>query len=459
MAKHARPAGCLDKQERPAMGCDMVVALGRATVDGGTLFGQNSDRSAGRWHVLRRTAGRTCAADEKVRTRFLELPQARQTFTVLGSQPEGWWGYTHGLNEHALAVGFVPLRSKLTGGRRGLLAADLVRLVLERGRTARAAVDTLTELVERHGQGATPGMTGAEGDAAFLLADPTEAFVVETAGDYWVSQQALEVRAVSNLSTIHQDWDRIARGLAAEAFDQGWWPADGSKVNFADAFAECPIGQGSALRRWGRATCLLEHHNGRIDPALVRRLLTDHYEGTHFEVDPLASLHGPVPLCQHGAAGHATAASFMAQLGPGPDQLPRAWCAFGPPCLSLYLPVFLTGDLPRAYTQAPGGPVAGLAGRMDRLATRLREEPGQWEVLRGRFGALQARLDQEAREFAAEGAARRQRGEHAELARLTTLFLEHAAEQVGFVLDGAGQPAVSAPAAAGGNHHAAVLHS
>ena len=87
------------------MGCDMVVALGRATVDGGTLFGQNSDRSAGRWHVLRRTAGRTCAADEKVRTRFLELPQARQTFTVLGSQPEGWWGYTHGINERGLVAG------------------------------------------------------------------------------------------------------------------------------------------------------------------------------------------------------------------------------------------------------------------------------------------------------------------------------------------------------------------
>jgi secernin len=441
------------------MGCDMVVALGRATVDGGTLFGQNSDRSAGRCHVLRRTAGRTSAPDEKVRTRLLELPQARQTYAVLGSQPEGWWGYTHGLNDNALAVGFVPLRSKLTGGRRGLLAADLVRLVLERGRTARAAVDLLTEFVERHGQGATPGMTGAEGDAAFLLADPAEAFLVETAGDYWVSQQALEVRAVSNLSTIHQDWDRIARGLAAKAFDQGWWPADGSKVNFADAFAACPIGQGSALRRWGRATCLLEHHNGRIDAALLRRLLCDHYEGTHFEVDPLASLQGPVPLCQHGAAGHATAASFVAQLGPAPDRLPLAWCAFGPPCLSLYLPVVLTGDLPRAYTQGgSGGPVFGLAARMDRLAAHLRQDPGEWEVLRGRFAALQTRLDQEAREFVAEGSARRQRGEDAELARLTTLFLEHVAEQVGFVLDGVTQPAVHARETACSNHHAAVLN-
>src|SRR5690349_17831542 len=118
------------------MGCDMVVALGRATVDGSTLFGQNSERSAGPCHVLRRLAGRTCAPDEKVCTQFLELPQTRQTYTVLGSQPEGWWGITHGLNDNGLAVGFVPLRSKLAGGRRSLLAADLVRLILERSRTA-----------------------------------------------------------------------------------------------------------------------------------------------------------------------------------------------------------------------------------------------------------------------------------------------------------------------------------
>jgi secernin len=437
----------------------MVVALGRATVDGGTLFGQNSDRSTGRCHVLRRNAGRTCAADEKVRTRFIELPQARQTYTVLANQPEAWWGYTHGVNDNALAAGFVPLRSKLTGGRRGLLAADLVRLVLERGRTARQGVDVLTDLVEHHGLGATLGMTGAEGDAAFLLADPAEAFLVETAGDYWVSQQALEVRAVSNVPTIHQDWDRIARGLAAKAFDQGWWPADGSKVNFADAFAECPIGQGSALRRWGRATFLLEHENGRIALPFVRRLLCDHYEGTHFEVDPLASLQGPVPLCQHGSGGHATTASFVAQLGPGPDGLPLAWCAFGPPCLSLYLPVFLASELPRAYTQgSDGAGSAGLAARMAVLAQRLRDNPGEWDLVRGRFSALQVRLDAEAREFAVEEADRRQRGAVADVARLATLFLEHVAEQVAFVLDAVLRPAAPSRSAAGTNHHAVVLN-
>ena len=67
------------------MGCDIVVALGRATVEGNTLFGHNCDRPARQCQALHRTPGQSYAPGEKVRTQGLELPQARQTYTVLGS--------------------------------------------------------------------------------------------------------------------------------------------------------------------------------------------------------------------------------------------------------------------------------------------------------------------------------------------------------------------------------------
>ena len=46
---------------------------------------------------------------------------------------------------------------------------DLVRLVLERCRSARQGVDLLTDMVTRHGQG-TPG--DPPWDNAFLVIDP-----------------------------------------------------------------------------------------------------------------------------------------------------------------------------------------------------------------------------------------------------------------------------------------------
>src|SRR5437016_2892735 len=118
------------------MGSDLVVALGRATVDGHTLFGQNSSRPAGHWQPLRLTPSRPYAAGEMLPVQFLQLPQARQTHRVLGSQPHGVWGYEYGLNEHQVAAGCLPFRPALTLPGPGLTGTDLVRLALERCQTA-----------------------------------------------------------------------------------------------------------------------------------------------------------------------------------------------------------------------------------------------------------------------------------------------------------------------------------
>ena len=66
---------------------DMVVALGRSTVDHATLFGHNSDRPAGECPRLQLVPGRSFSVGETIQTQFLKLPQVRQTLTVLGCQP------------------------------------------------------------------------------------------------------------------------------------------------------------------------------------------------------------------------------------------------------------------------------------------------------------------------------------------------------------------------------------
>ena len=279
------------------MGSDMVVALGPATIDGQTLFGNNSDRPLRERQSIRRVPGRELAPDEKLKINNLDLPQARHTYTVLGAQPEGCWGYTQGVNDQGVAAGCAALHNKIPCSGPGLLGTDLVRLILERGRTARQAVDLLIDLVGQHGQSEPLG-NPPQGDSSFLIADAKEAFAVETAGRHWVYQEIREVRAAGNACIIRQDWNRISPGLSDYVIRQGWWPADGSKLDFAGAVTENPMGHASGLRRWGRATLLLEQQNGHIDGGFLRRLLSDHYEGTELEVDPQDATDGPPPLCR-----------------------------------------------------------------------------------------------------------------------------------------------------------------
>src|SRR5262249_30969428 len=164
------------------MGCGIVVALGRATVDGQTLFGHNNDRPSRDGQLLCRVPGREFAPGEKVRTQYLDLHQVRKTNTVVASQPDQWWGYSHGVNDQGVAVGGTVLRTRLQCSEPGLTGGDLVRLTLERSRSARQAVDFLAELVERYGQASAPGGSSlVGGDHGFLIADAVEAFAVETA--------------------------------------------------------------------------------------------------------------------------------------------------------------------------------------------------------------------------------------------------------------------------------------
>ena len=411
------------------MGCDMVVALPAATADRRTLFGFNSDRSVRAGHPLHRTLGREHATGEKLHTSTIELPQAHQTYTALGSQPMGWWGYTHGLNEHGLAIGHTALCNRLRSTRPGLTSGDLTRLVLERCRSARQAVDCLTALIERHGQCPPPTDPTSSANYDYLIADPTEAFSVETAGHYWACQEAQQVKAGSNVCLIRQDWDRISPGLADRAIREGWWAGDGSKLDFAGALAECPVGESSGLRRWGRATLLLEQQNGHVDANYLRNLLCDHYEGTHFEIDQQSPVPGPVPICQHarGATAGGTTLSLVAELAVDPPRVGMVWCAFGPPCSSVYFPFPFDADPPRPFALGDTEPdTREFWRRVDRLAKLVFEQAR----VRESFGRLQSRYELEAEEFALESNPTRQRSDPARMQHIAAHFVQHCLEEL-----------------------------
>jgi dipeptidase len=399
------------------MGSDIVVALSRATRDGRTLFGHNCARPVGEGQALCRTPGRAYARGETVAATNLVVPQAARTHTVLACRPAGCWGYPHGVNEHGVALGTTPVHTKLLADGPGLTGPDLVRLGLERAASALQAVDVLTGLITRYGQGPYAGCAAEEDhDNAFLIADAREAFVLEACGPYWGLQRVGEVRAVTDVCRLRQDWDRIAPGLSGLAISKGWWPEDGSKLDFAGALAPADVDGAPALRRWGRATLLLEERNGQIDPPSLRRLLADHHEGD-------ALVPSETTLCRHAtvAPGEATAASLVAQLGPEGEPLPVAWWGFGPPCATVYFPLLAGGELPAAF-QAEGARGGCAVWRWMR---QLRGPSEHLEAARGELAGLQARFEQEAQDFQAEARLLREHGDGDALQRLATSFMQH----------------------------------
>jgi secernin len=309
----------------------MVVALGRAAVGATTLFGANHYHEQ-RQRVQRITGGHH-PADEHVRAAYLRLPQARETYRVLGQQPERCWGFTSGVNENHVAVGVTGWHSRLPAVGGGLTGTDLTRLTLERAHSALHALDILTELISRHGQcpeAGTPNPT----DNLFLVADRQEAFVVEAAGRYWAILECRQVRVVTDVALVHQDWHRLSPGLSTLAIANGWWDGDGSKLDFAGCLDAPAPTKAAAQRRWGRATLALEQQNGAIDGPFLRRLLFD----LHDNCNVSKAHRTPAPL----------AGCFMAALA-GADEPALAWCAFGLPRVAVYFPVWLDGDLPDAF--------------------------------------------------------------------------------------------------------------
>ena len=226
----------------PAMiplGCDTVVALASMPGCETTLFGKNSDRHPWECQRLVLIPASIHPEGARLRCQYIEIPQARETARVLGSQPEWLWGLEHGVNEHGVAIGNEMVATRESLGATGLLGMDLVRLGLERGRTASEAVDAITELVETHGQGGS-GQPNVDWpyNNSFLVCDPDRAWILETSGRHWAVRSVKDCANISNHLSIGQDWDRLDPNAAGFAIATGWSGSEVDRLDFAGAYLD-----------------------------------------------------------------------------------------------------------------------------------------------------------------------------------------------------------------------------
>lgn len=297
--------------------CDTLAVVGPDR----TLFAKNSDRPVGEVQLVESHGRRPGGAP--LRTQYLEIEDAPGgTAAVVGSRPEWLWGFEHGVNEHRVAVGNEKVWT-VDDPRQAdpaLIGMDLVRLGLERGRTAADAVDVITSLLERHGQGGVADQTAGEAYfSSFLVADPRDAWIVETSGARWAAEPVTAAGGGA-----------ISNRIALPAFDAVRAP--GVPTGHADrrlALTKACVARGAA-----------------VTPADLARTVRDH-GGEAFPSPEADAVTGAgVSVCMHLRGYQTTAASMLCELPADPAEPLRAWVALGSPCVSVYVPVFPPEGVP-----------------------------------------------------------------------------------------------------------------
>jgi secernin len=319
-----------------------------------TLFAKSSDRPPGEAQVIEALGARD--AGGSLRTQYLSVPDAGAA-AILGSRPTWLWGLEHGINEHRVAVGNEQLwtADNPADQPEAFTGMDLVRLALERARSAEEALDIVTTCIDARGQGGIGDRDEAKAYfSSFLFADPTGAWVLETSARSWAARPVAADEggiALSNRISLTTDWTRASADVSADG-DFDHWRRPSSPTAHADrrlavtlptaqAVGGRPAGTRGAGDGARELAALLRHHGDRawgrpgsdpsdvaaLPPAVVDRLGTG------------------VSVCMHLTGIQATTSSMIASLPRSADEPVRAWVAPGNPCVTVFVPTFGTGGV------------------------------------------------------------------------------------------------------------------
>jgi dipeptidase len=311
------------------------------------LFAKNSDRDPNEAQIPEWHAAADHSSDETVQCTYLEIPEVPHTHAVLVSRPFWMWGAEIGTNEHGVTIGNEAVFTDQPYADTGLTGMDMLRLALERSRSADEAVGVIVDLLERHGQG---GGCGHEDRSftyhnSFIVADPAGAIVLETAGDLWATE------------TVDRGVRTISNGLTIPGFAEAHRDKLRSRVSACDARAN-----------------LTNHLAAGVDvgPAALMSTLRSHGPDQWPRYRPLnGTLRMP---CMHGGGLVASSSSTAGWVSDLNEQ--RHWLtATSAQCLSLFKPVTVDQpiDLGPAPTDHDDG--SNLWWRHERLARTVMRNP------------------------------------------------------------------------------------
>jgi hypothetical protein len=320
---------------------------------GEVLFAKNSDRDPNEPQLLDWQPAQEHGAGQTLRCTWVEIPQARRTHAVLLSRPFWMWGAEMGANEHGVVAGNEAVFTRRRYARTGLTGMDLVRLALERAETARVACDVIRGLLAEHGQGGGCGLESKRFTYhnSFLIADPGEAYVLETSDRESAVERVVGARSISN-------------GLTIPGFAERY--SDLIKTRVSACRARQARTQALAARAWG--------------PRELFAILRDHGNGpwpTYSWIN--GGLGTP---CVHAGgllAASQTTASWVAVLRPSGS---LHWVTgTSAPCTGLFKPVRVDDPLPLRQAATDRADSVSLWWRHERFSRRALANPAQTMAL------------------------------------------------------------------------------
>ena len=316
--------------------CDTLVALGNSTEDGSVVFGKNSNRPFNEVQLITFSPKLKRLRGEEVKCTYISIPQVSETAAVILSQPWWMWGAEMGANEYGVVIGNEAVYTHEPLSSKGLLGMDLLRLGLERGRTAKDAVESILNLLQKFGQGGGCAYDDPSWmyHNSFIIADPKEAYVLETADKWWIIEKVKTVRSISNGITIRGKGDLRKKGIIQHAIEKGYCKNE-NDFDFAVTFSGSSISSiPSPYSRGGKTSILLNENVGKITSKLMMEFLREHQAG----------------ICMHG--DFEATGSQVSQLRNEGKSI-HWFTGTTLPCISIYKPYVFPIEGQKYYNPGP----------------------------------------------------------------------------------------------------------
>lgn len=279
---------------------------------------------------------------------LIQIPQVRETYRYISMDYSFYLGLpapltNGGMNEYGLAVRDVALHSRqelvdmTPKPQHGLNYGDIARIVLERARTAREALDVAVSLIEKYGD-------FTYGGNSHVFADPNEGWVLlEFAGGkgLWVARRLgpddvwLNWRGYNKsgyVQTLPPDLGKNPDYLASKNFvsfaiERGWYkPGNGTPFNVMDAYARPDQSTEVTVAEARRVESNIKSAAPKVDVQLLMQQLHD---------------------VGRDSSGYGQVADLRANVNPS---LRTVWIAPGPPITAAFVPWRLgTDSVPPEY--------------------------------------------------------------------------------------------------------------
>jgi len=316
--------------------CDTFIALSNSTKDGNVVFGKNSDRLSSEPQLITFSPRETYSKGKELKCTYISIPQVSETAAIILSQPYFMYGAEMGANDYGVVIGNEAVATKEPLNETGLLGMDLLRLGLERGKTAKDALSIITDLLEKHGQGGAHNKKGLNYHNSMIIADPNQAYVLETAGEWWIVEIVKDYRSISNNISIRGKGDLRRKGIIQHAIEKGYCKDD-DDFDFKMIFSPSNLPEKFPLNsRDGCSMNQLEKNMGNITPAMMMEFLREHEVG----------------ICMH-KRNNQSAGSMVSQLKKDNKRSIHWFTASTIPCLSIFKPYVFPVEGQRVLKPGP----------------------------------------------------------------------------------------------------------